>query len=130
MVLIGRRHLRSNNSWLHNLRSLTKGPDRTRMLVHPADARRLEIRDGSRVCVTSRIGRIVVTVTVTDDIMEGVVSVPHGFGQSIASATLRVAGDLTAPSANDLTDEGLVEPIIGTSILNGVPVTLTRAGDS
>jgi anaerobic selenocysteine-containing dehydrogenase len=124
LVLIGRRHVRSNNSWLHNLGALAKGPDRARMLVHPTDAARLSLADGGRARVRSRAGEATVTVTVTDDVMPGVVSLPHGFGQSAAAATLRVAGALPGPSANALTDEKRVEPVLGTSILNGVPVTI------
>lgn len=123
-VMIGRRHLRSNNSWFHNLKSMAKGPDRARLLVHPDDAARLALADGGRARVKSRAGEAAVLVTVTDDIMPGVVSLPHGFGQSSASATLRVAGALPGVSANVLTDEQRVEPVIGTSILNGVPVTI------
>ena len=126
LVMIGRRHLRSNNSWFHNLRAMAKGPDRARLLIHPTDAARLSLADGCRVRVKSRVGEAAATVTVTDDVMPGVVSLPHGFGQSTARETLRVAGALSGPSANVLTDEQHVEPIIGTSILNGVPVTIER----
>ena len=128
LVLIGRRHVRSNNSWLHNLPSLVKGADRTRLLVHPADAARLGLGDGDAVRVASRTGNVRAIVGLSADVMPGVCSLPHGFGQAAAAATLRVAGKLTAPSANALTDEELVEPVLGTSILNGVPVTLVRDG--
>jgi anaerobic selenocysteine-containing dehydrogenase len=129
LVLIGRRHLRSNNSWLHNLRALAKGPDRARLMVHPSDAARLSLRDGGRARIRSRAGEASVRVTVTDDVMPGVVSLPHGFGQSAVAGTLRVAGALPGASANALTDEELVEPVIGTSILNGVPVTIEAMKD-
>ncbi|HEY8038588.1 MAG TPA: molybdopterin-dependent oxidoreductase [Polyangiaceae bacterium] len=126
LVLVGRRHLRSNNSWMHNLPSLAKGPDRARLLVHPADAARLGLTDGARVGVRSRTGAVEVAVEVSDAVMQGVVSLPHGYGHAVARETLRVAGALAGPSANALTDDRLVEPIIGTSILNGVPVVLER----
>jgi anaerobic selenocysteine-containing dehydrogenase len=124
LVLIGRRHLRSNNSWMHNARSLAKGPDRARLLVHPADATRLGIADGQAVQVQSRAGAVAATAALSDEVMEGVVSLPHGFGHAAAADTLRVAGALPGASANLLTDEQQVEPLCGTSILNGVPVTV------
>ena len=129
LVLIGRRHLRSNNSWLHNLKSMAKGPDRARLMVHPSDATRLSLVDGGRARVASRVGAVAVTVTVTDEVMPGVVSLPHGFGQGVAAGTLRIAGALPGASANALTDEQRVEPVIGTSILNGVPVTIAPLRD-
>ncbi|HEY8091139.1 MAG TPA: molybdopterin-dependent oxidoreductase [Polyangiaceae bacterium] len=112
LVLIGRRHLRSNNSWMNGLPSLAKGPDRTHLLMHPDDAARAGVATGARVRVKSRAGSVAAVVEVTADVMPGVVSLPHGFSQC---------------SANALTDEALVEPVIGTSILNGVPVTVESA---
>jgi anaerobic selenocysteine-containing dehydrogenase len=113
LVLVGRRHLRSNNSWMNELPSLAKGPDRTRLLVHPDDAARLGIVSGATVRVKSRAGVLDVTAEVTRDVMPGVVSLPHGFARC---------------NANALTDETLIEPVIGTSILNGVPVVLEAPG--
>jgi anaerobic selenocysteine-containing dehydrogenase len=124
LVLIGRRHLRSNNSWMHNARSLVKGPDRARLLVHPRDAERLGLASGQKVRVRSRTGAVATEVELSDAMMEGVVSLPHGYGHEVAKDTLRVAGALAAPSANSLTDELFIEPLCGTSILNGVPVTI------
>jgi anaerobic selenocysteine-containing dehydrogenase len=112
LVMVGRRHLRSNNSWMNGLPSLAKGPDRARLLVHPADAARLGVKDGDSVGVRSRTGRVAAVVRVTDEVMPGVVSLPHGFAHC---------------SANAITDDYLVEPVIGTSILNGVPVVLEAA---
>jgi anaerobic selenocysteine-containing dehydrogenase len=124
LVLIGRRHLRSNNSWMHNVRSLVKGPDRTHLLMHPGDAAARRLTDGTRVRVRSRVGEVAARVTITDEIMAGVVSLPHGFGHQSAQATMKIAGAIDAPNANGLTDEALIEPLIGNSILNGVPVTV------
>jgi anaerobic selenocysteine-containing dehydrogenase len=124
LVLIGRRHLRSNNSWMHNLHSLTKGPDRTALYVHPSDAARIGVRDGQQVRARTRVGVITVSVKITDQVMPGVVSLPHGFGHGQSRQTLRIAGALEAPSLNDLTDERRVDPISGTAVLNGTPVTL------
>jgi anaerobic selenocysteine-containing dehydrogenase len=125
-VLIGRRHLRTNNSWMHNARSLVKGPDRATLLVHEGDARRLGVRPGDTVRVTSRVGSVVARATPTADIMPGVVSLPHGYGHEPAKDTLRVAGATPGPNVNALTDDLYVEPLLGTAVLNGVPVTLEK----
>jgi anaerobic selenocysteine-containing dehydrogenase len=122
LVLIGRRQLRTNNSWMHNAPSLAKGPDRSSLLIHPDDAARLGVTDGARVRVTSRAGAVEVKAHVSDEIMPGVVSIPHGFGHQQAAATMRVAGALAGANVNTLTDDALVEPVLGTAILNGVPV--------
>ncbi|MRG90819.1 molybdopterin-dependent oxidoreductase [Polyangium spumosum] len=124
LVLIGRRHLRSNNSWMHNVPSLVKGPDRSTLLVHPTDAERLGLSSGARVRVRSRVGEVVVGLTVTEDVMPGVVSLPHGHGHAAAADTLRVAGNVPGVNANAITDDLHVEPLTGTAILNGVPVTV------
>lgn len=124
LVLIGRRHLRSNNSWMHNVTSLTKGPSRAALLMHPDDARRLGLRGGERVSVKSRVGQITALLEESDAIMRGVVSLPHGFGHARSRDTLHVAGAIDAPSINDLTDELRVEPLSGTAALNGTPVTV------
>ena len=126
LLLIGRRHLRSNNSWLHNVRSLAKGPDRARLFVHPEDARRLRLDDGCRARVASRAGSASVLVEITDEVMPGVVSLPHGFGHQAAAETLRVAGALPGTSANVLTDDQRLEPVIGNSILTGLAITIER----
>jgi anaerobic selenocysteine-containing dehydrogenase len=126
LVLIGRRHVRSNNSWMHNARSLVKGPDRTALLVHPADAAARGLVKGDRVAVSSRAGRVTATVEISDDVMPGVVSLPHGFGHADAKDTLRVAGAVGGPNANTVTDASSVEPLTGSSILTGVPVELER----
>ncbi len=125
--LVGRRHLRSNNSWMHNARSLVKGPARTQVLLHPSDAERLGLPDGALVRLRSRVGAVTATLTVDAAMMPGVASLPHGWGHASAAATLSVAGAIGGPNANELTDEELVEPVLGTSILNGVPITIERA---
>lgn len=127
LVLIGRRHLRSNNSWMHNLPSLISGKDRTALHAHPADVARLGLAEAARVTLTSRVGTLEVPLVLTDSVMPGVVSLPHGYGHAEARDTLHVAATLTAPSVNDFTDELLVEPVLGTSILNGIPVSLSPA---
>lgn len=127
LVLIGRRHLRSMNSWLHNASSLVKGRDRTALWLHPDDARARGVADGDRVRVSSRAGRVETHARVTDEVMAGVASMPHGFGQAAGDGAERVAGALGGVNVNALTDETAVEPILGDSILNGVPVAVERA---
>ncbi len=127
LTMIGRRHVRSNNSWMHNLKSLTRGADRSQMWMHPTDGLVRGCVDGGDVRATSRVGEVVVRLRLTDEMMPGVVSLPHGFGQASVADTLRVAGKLPGVNANILTDDQLVEPLIGTSILNGLPVTVTPA---
>ncbi len=127
LVLIGRRHLRSLNSWLHNVTSLVKGRDRTALWLHPDDARDRGIGDGDRVRVSSRTGRVETHARVTDEVMPGVVSMPHGYGQAAGDGVERVASALGGVNVNALTDDAVVEPILGDSILNGVPVTVDRA---
>jgi anaerobic selenocysteine-containing dehydrogenase len=124
LVLIGRRHLRTNNSWMHNCRSLAKGPNRATVLLHPSDAERLGIATGALVRVESRVGAVTARAERSVDIMPGVISLPHGYGHASARATLRVAGALDGPNINALTDQALVEPLTGTAVLNGVPVTV------
>jgi anaerobic selenocysteine-containing dehydrogenase len=126
LLLIGRRHLRSNNSWMHNCKSLVKGPDRSALLVSVVDADRLGIADGETVRVRGVHGHVSVRAARTADIMPGVVSLPHGFGHAAAASTLSVAGPLPGPNVNVLTDDQRVEPILGDSILNGVPVSVER----
>ena len=122
LVMAGRRHVLGDNSWLHNERSLVKGPERARLMMHPDDGARLGLADGQEVRVRSRVGAVVARLALSDQMMAGVVSLPHGFGHAAAAATLRVAGKVPGPSANALTDELLIEPLVGASILNGVPV--------
>ncbi|MGZ4278891.1 MAG: molybdopterin oxidoreductase family protein [Solirubrobacteraceae bacterium] len=124
MVLVGRRDLRSNNSWLHNLPRMVSGPARCTAHVHPDDAARLGLADGDPVRVASRAGAIVVPAEVTDAVMPGVVSIPHGWGHDAPGTRLRVAAEHAGVNSNVLCDEREVEPLTGTAVLNGIPVTL------
>ncbi len=128
LLLIGRRHLRSNNSWMHNCHSLVKGPDRAGLRVHPDDARRLHLSDGQRVRVRSRTGAVEAQVEPSDEVMPGVVSLPHGYGHELAAATLRIAGAVPGPNVNALTDDARLDAVTGTAALNGVPVTIEPLG--
>jgi anaerobic selenocysteine-containing dehydrogenase len=125
LVLIGRRHLRSNNSWMHNLPMLVRGPERCTLQVHPADAQRLGLTDGGRATVRSRVGAVDAPVEVTEEIRPGVVSLPHGWGHDLAGVGMTVAGANAGTNSNVLTDEDVVEPLTGTAVLNGIPVAVT-----
>ena len=127
MTLVGRRELRSNNSWMHNLPTLVRGKERCTALVHPDDASRLGLVDGDEAVVRSRAGEIVVPVEVTDDVMPGVVSIPHGWGHDLPGVSLSVAGAHAGTNSNVLADELVVEPLSGTAVLNGIPVELEPA---
>jgi anaerobic selenocysteine-containing dehydrogenase len=125
LVLIGRRDLRSNNSWMHNLPLLVRGPARCTLHVHPDDAARLALVDGGRASIRSRVGELEVPVEVTDDIRPGVVSLPHGWGHDQDGADMGVARANAGVNSNVLTDEDVVEPLTGTAVLNGIPVVVT-----
>lgn len=121
-VLIGRRQLRSNNSWMHNLEPLVKGKDRCTAWLHPDDAARLGVRDGGRARVRSRAGELEVAVEVTADVMPGVVSIPHGWGHDAEGVRLRVATTHAGVNSNLLADETLLDPLSGNAVLNGIPI--------
>src|SRR3954468_7683656 len=124
MVLIGRRDLRSNNSWMHNLPKLVSGPARCTAHVHPDDAARLGLADGEPARVASRTGEVEIPVEVTEDIVPGVISIPHGWGHDAPGVELGVARRHAGVNSNILADEELFEPITGTAVLNGIPVTV------
>jgi anaerobic selenocysteine-containing dehydrogenase len=125
MVLIGRRQLRSNNSWMHNLEPLVKGKDRCTMHVHPDDASRLGLVDGELASVRSRVGEVSAPVEVTDGIMPGVVSIPHGWGHGAPGSRMAVAAEHPGVNSNLLADETLFEPLSGNAVLNGIPVEVS-----
>ncbi len=127
LVLIGRRELRSNNSWMHNADRLMHGADRCTLLMHPRDAESRSLVDGARVRVRSRVGEGEVPLQLTDAMMAGVVSLPHGFGHARAGVQLRVAVQHPGASLNDLTDDQRIDPLAGTAAFSGVPVEVTSA---
>ena len=126
-VLIGRRDLRSNNSWMHNIKVLVKGKPRCTMHVHPDDAAALGLADGDPAVVRSRVGQVTVPVEVTDAIRPGVVSIPHGWGHDLRGSQLAVAAEHAGVNSNLLADETLFDVISGNAVLNGIPVEVTKA---
>ncbi|AKU18324.1 molybdopterin-dependent oxidoreductase [Luteipulveratus mongoliensis] len=125
LVLIGRRHQRDNNSWLHNADRLTRGKARHQLYMHPEDLAARGLTDGDRVGVASRVGEVEIEVASTDEMMRGVVSLPHGYGQGRAKGVrLSKATDLPGVSVNDLTDPELLDGISANAAVNGVPVTV------
>jgi anaerobic selenocysteine-containing dehydrogenase len=124
ILLIGRRHVRSNNSWLHNSHRLTKGKSRCTLMLHPDTAKAHNIEDGQEVKVTSRVGEVTINAEVTDELMPGVVSIPHGFGHGRKGVKQKIAQANAGVSVNDLTDDTLIDELSGNAAVNGVPVTL------
>jgi anaerobic selenocysteine-containing dehydrogenase len=127
LVLIGRRHQRDNNSWMHNAERLTRGKPRHHLLMHPDDLAARGISDGSRVTVTSRVGSVEIEVRAVDDMMPGVVSLPHGYGHRDKGTGMSRAAKVPGVSINDLTDPQRLD-VSGNAALNGVPVDVTPAG--
>ncbi|NNE74598.1 MAG: molybdopterin-dependent oxidoreductase [Acidimicrobiales bacterium] len=122
LVLVGRRHLRSNNSWMHNVKVLVKGKDRCTLQVHPDDAARLGLADGARASVSSRVGTVEAPVEVTADVRPGVVSLPHGWGHDAPGARLSVAAEHAGVNSNALTDDAVYDHLSGNAVLNAIPV--------
>ncbi|WP_367324269.1 molybdopterin oxidoreductase family protein [Streptomyces sp. HUAS ZL42] len=128
LVLVGRRHLRSNNSWMHNVPALTGGTNRCTLHIHPEDAERLGVRDGGAVRVKGAGGEVTAPVEVTDGVRRGVVSLPHGWGHDRPGTRLGHAATDPGVNVNQLLDGSLLDPLSGNAVLNGVPVELTAVG--
>ncbi|HEX9207949.1 MAG TPA: molybdopterin oxidoreductase family protein [Steroidobacteraceae bacterium] len=122
LTLIGRRHVRSNNSWLHNSHRLVKGKPRCTLLIHPDDAARRAVTDGALVNVSSRVGSVQVVAEVTGDMQPGVVCLPHGWGHGRQGVRLSIAAAHAGVSINDLIDDQRIDLLTGTAVLNGTPV--------
>lgn len=125
--LIGRRHVRSNNSWLHNSHRLVKGPDRCTLMMHPDDAFARGIEDGQQVRVASHVGTVELAVEVTGDIMPGVVSIPHGWGHNRNGIGWQTAAEHAGVSINDLIGTDRYDPLSGNAVLNGIAVAVEPA---
>lgn len=126
-VLVGRRELRSINSWMHNVENLAGGKRRCTLIMHPTDARAAGVGDGDLARVASRVGAVEIHVELSEDIMQGVVSAPHGWGHEREGTQNRVAVRAPGVNVNRLTDPARLDPLSGTAVLNGIPVTVTPA---
>ncbi|MEU6953617.1 molybdopterin-dependent oxidoreductase [Streptomyces sp. NPDC045714] len=127
LVLVGRRHLRSNNSWMHNVGSLTGGSNVCTLQIHPEDAARLGLVDGVTARIESSGGRIEAPAEITDTVRSGVVSLPHGWGHSRPGTRMTVAAAHPGANVNQLLDGTLLDPLSGTAVLNAIPVSVTPA---
>ncbi|MEM7411280.1 MAG: molybdopterin-dependent oxidoreductase [Myxococcota bacterium] len=127
LVLVSRRHVRSNNSWMHNVAPLMTGKDRCTLLVHPDDAKRRGLVDGAQAQITSKAGSLVAPVEVSDEMRPGVVCLPHGWGHDKPGAKLGVAAEHAGVCNNVLAPGDLVDTLSGNAIVNGIPVELAPA---
>jgi anaerobic selenocysteine-containing dehydrogenase len=125
LVIVGRRQLRSNNSWMHNLPTLAKGPFRCVALVNPIDAERLRLADGGRARIESGGRSVDVVVEVTDEMMPGVVSLPHGWGHDQPGTRMAVAAERPGANLNAILDDQLRDPLSGNAVLTGIPIAMT-----
>jgi anaerobic selenocysteine-containing dehydrogenase len=126
LLLIGRRQLRSNNSWMHNSERLVKGRDRCTLLMNPSDAANRDIIAGHNVVVSSRTGAIEIAVEISEDIMPGVISIPHGWGHDRSGVQMAVAQQHAGASINDLTDDQSIDTLCGTAAFNGTWVSVSK----
>jgi anaerobic selenocysteine-containing dehydrogenase len=127
MVLIGRRQVRSNNSWMHNVPTMMRGSNRFTVLVNPSDAARHGLVESAPARIRSAVGEIEAPVETSDEMMPGVVSLPHGWGHGLPGVRLSVAGAHAGASSIDLADESALDPLSGNAVLNAIPVTIERA---
>ncbi|MFI8006772.1 molybdopterin oxidoreductase family protein [Streptomyces sp. NPDC086010] len=125
LVLVGRRHLRSNNSWMHNVTALRGGSNVCTLQIHPEDAARIGLGDGDTARITSAGGEVEAPAEITDSVRTGVVSLPHGWGHSRPGTRMAVAESQPGVNVNQLLDGTLLDPLSGTSVLNAVPVSVT-----
>jgi len=127
MLLIGRRQLRSNNSWMHNIERLVVGKPRCTLQLNPVDAERLGLQNAEMASVSSRVGLIEIPVEVTEDLLPGVASIPHGWGHNSPHVELRVASAHAGVNSNVLADEEVIDIPSGNAVLSGIPIRVTRA---
>jgi anaerobic selenocysteine-containing dehydrogenase len=124
LQLIGRRHVRDNNSWMHNHHRLVKGKNRCTLMMHPQDMAERNLTDGGIVSVSSRVGTVSVPVQAAQTMMQGVVSLPHGYGHNRPGIQMKIAEKHAGVSCNDLTDELALDELSGNAAVNGVPVSV------
>jgi anaerobic selenocysteine-containing dehydrogenase len=127
LIIIGRRDVRTNNSWMHNLPVLAKGPFRCTALVHPQDAARLGLTDGAMANIYNGPRSVQAQVHISDEMMPGVVSLPHGWGHNLPGAQLRIAAERPGTNLNALLDDQLRDPLSGNAVLGGVAITMEAA---
>jgi anaerobic selenocysteine-containing dehydrogenase len=130
LLLIGRRYIRSKNTFMHNYARLVKGENMCVLFMHPDDLAARQLKDGQSVRVGSNVGDVTLPVASTDDIMPGVVSIPHGFGHGREGVRLTIASQHPGVNVNDLTDDQVIDPLTGMAVFNGVPVTVERADEA
>lgn len=128
LLLIGRRHVRSNNTWLHNSRRLVKGKSRCTMMIHPINAESLGLDNGQLARVSSRTGTVEIITEISDEVMLGVISIPHGWGHNKEGTGWKTAEKNAGVSVNDLTDDLFLDELSGNAALNGVPVAVKAIG--
>ena len=128
-ALIGRRHLRSNNSWMHNSKRLVKGADRCTLMMHSSDAQTLNLADGAPVAISSSVGSVEAPLEITDEIMPGVVSLPHGYGHHRPKTKLSIATEHAGVSINDLTDDKIVDNLTGNAAFSAQRVRIEATSD-
>lgn len=126
LLLVGRRHVRSKNSWMHNIEMLVKGKDRCTMMMHPDDARARDIQDGQTVVVSTDLGSLEIASEVTDDMMPGVISIPHGWGHGQAQTRMDVAEKYAGVNVNALISEAEYDQTSIISAVNGISVRVAR----
>jgi len=126
LMLIGRRHLRSNNSWLHNSYRMVKGNEKCTALINPIDAKKHGVVDGTKIKVKSRVGEVSITAEISDEINIGTLSIPHGWGHHRKGTKMKIAEAHAGVSMNDLVDDELVDALSGVAVINGVPVTIEK----
>jgi len=126
LTLIGRRHLRSNNSWMHNINRLVKGKDRCTLLINEKDAEKLNIKQSQKVKVTSNIGSVIIPVEISNEMMQGVVSIPHGWGHYYKNTQMEIAQQNAGVSINDLTDSNNLDKLTGNANFSGTRVKVER----
>jgi anaerobic selenocysteine-containing dehydrogenase len=124
MLLVGRRDIRSNNSWMHNLKGLSSGSERCFLYINPMDAENHNLQEGETAHISSEAGELQVPIHVTEEIMPGVVSLPHGWGHRVNGTRLRIAQDHAGVNSNILTDRHSMDPLSGNAVLNGIPISI------
>ena len=128
--LIGRRHVRDNNSWMHNHQRLMKGKPRCQLLMNPGDVAKEGWQSGEVVTIESRVGSVEAELLASDEMMPGVVSLPHGYGHGRRGTRAAVASRHAGVSCNDVTDERYVDQLSGNAAVNGLPVQLSARGSA